>query len=89
MKKQKPTKTDFHRLETMKGDEIDYSDLPATTQEFWDDSEVMMPAPKKHISLRLDQDVVEFFKRDGQGYQSKINAVLKTYVFSQEKKKAS
>lgn len=89
MKKQKPTKTDFKRLESMQDNDIDYSDLPSTQKEFWDDAEVMMPVPKKHISLRLDQDVIDFFKRNGQGYQSKINAVLKTYVFSHTKKKAS
>lgn len=91
MKKQKSTETDFHRLESMNENEIDYSDSPATTKEFWDDAEVMMPAPKKHISLRLDEDVIAFFKRDGNGYQTKINAVLKTYVHSHSnsKKKAS
>lgn len=82
MKKQKYTKTDFHRLEKMDDSEIDYSDSSATTKDFWDDAEVVTPTSKKHISLRLDEDVIEFFKKNGQGYQTKINAVLKSYVHS-------
>lgn len=89
MKKQKSIKTDFQRLEEMANSEIDYSACPATTQDFWDGAEVIMPATKKHISLRLDDEVIAFFKKDGQGYQTKINAVLKSYVNSQRKKKAS
>jgi uncharacterized protein (DUF4415 family) len=40
---------------------------------------------KKHISLRLDSDVYEFFKRDGRGYQTRINAVLRLYLKKQIK----
>lgn len=39
--------------------------------------------PKKPISIRLDEDVIGYFKRNGKGYQSRINAVLKKYVRSQ------
>ncbi|MBS0165944.1 MAG: BrnA antitoxin family protein [Nitrospira sp.] len=39
-----------------------------------------MPSVKTHLSLRLDEDVVEWFKRQGAGYQTKINAVLRSYV---------
>ncbi|MCA3659662.1 MAG: BrnA antitoxin family protein, partial [Methylobacterium sp.] len=38
------------------------------------------------ISIRLDPDVLEFFKKDGPGYQGRINAVLRHYMA--EKKKA-
>ncbi len=40
----------------------------------------MLPPVKTHLSLRLDEDVVEWFKRQGAGYQTKINAVLRSYV---------
>ena len=71
----------------MKDEDIDYSDSPATTKEFWDDAEVVMPVSKKHISLRLDEDIIDFFKENGSGgYQTKINAVLKSYITSQKKK---
>ncbi len=65
---------------------IDYSDIPATTQEFWEDAEVFMPQHKVHLSIRLDDEIVDFFKKKGPGYQSKMNAVLKAYVYAHSKK---
>jgi uncharacterized protein (DUF4415 family) len=40
----------------------------------------VLPDPKLPITIRLDQDVVAWFKRGGPGYQSRINAVLRAYV---------
>jgi uncharacterized protein (DUF4415 family) len=62
---------------------INYEDSPATNEEFWADAEVYMPQHKIHISLRLDKDIVNYFKEGGAGYQSRINAVLKSYMRSQ------
>jgi uncharacterized protein (DUF4415 family) len=53
------------------------SDLPAT---FWDDAEVVAPTPKRAVSIRLDEDVVEWFRRSGPRYQTRMNAVLRMYV---------
>jgi uncharacterized protein (DUF4415 family) len=39
-----------------------------------------MPTPKKLLSLRLDSDVVDWFKQQGPGYQARINAVLRAFV---------
>jgi uncharacterized protein (DUF4415 family) len=46
----------------------------------WSDAEVVVADTKQAISIRLDRDIVEFFKRTGPGYQTKINAVLRSYV---------
>jgi uncharacterized protein (DUF4415 family) len=46
----------------------------------WSRAEVVVPATKQVISIRLDKDIVEYFKRTGRGYQTKINAVLRSYV---------
>ena len=51
--------------------------LPA---EFWNDAQLVMPGAKEAISLRVDQDVLEWFRAQGPRYQSRINAVLRTYV---------
>lgn len=59
---------------------IDYSDIPETSEEFWKNAEVKIPVEKTAISIRLDNDILEFFKKQGKGYQSKINAVLRSYV---------
>jgi uncharacterized protein (DUF4415 family) len=46
----------------------------------WSRAEVVIPAAKQVISIRLDRDIVDYFKRTGRGYQTKINAVLRSYV---------
>jgi uncharacterized protein (DUF4415 family) len=46
----------------------------------WSRAEVVVPATKQVISIRLDRDIVAYFKRKGRGYQTKINAVLRSYV---------
>ena len=51
--------------------------LPAT---FWEDAEVVAPSRKRAISLRLDEDVLEWFRQSGPRYQTRMNAVLRTYV---------
>ena len=44
-----------------------------------------MPVPKKLLSLRLDADVVEWFRQQGPGYQTRINAVLRTFKDAQDR----
>ncbi len=66
---------------------IDYRDIPPTSAQFWEDAEVIMPKPKVPVSIRMDQDVIEFFKHDGPGYQSRINAVLRAYINSRASQK--
>jgi len=58
---------------------IDVSDIPETTSEFWADAEVREPVGKTAISILIDDDILEFFRKQGKGYQSKINAVLRSY----------
>jgi uncharacterized protein (DUF4415 family) len=62
-------------------------EIPANDKDFWDQANVLIPKQKTPISLRLDSDIIEFFKKDGEGYQSKINAVLKSYIAAYKKKK--
>jgi uncharacterized protein (DUF4415 family) len=45
---------------------------------------ILWPGPKKQITLRLDPDVLTFFRKQGKGYQSTINAVLRKYVESRK-----
>ena len=52
-------------------------DLP---QDFWDDAVPVVPAAKVPISLRVDSDVLEFFRETGPRYQSRMNAVLRSYM---------
>ena len=46
----------------------------------WSTTELPMPMRKEHTNLRIDADVLAFFRGQGRGYQTKINAVLRSYV---------
>jgi uncharacterized protein (DUF4415 family) len=52
-------------------------DLPA---DFWDGAVPVLPVAKVPISLRVDADVLEFFRESGPRYQSRMNAVLRSYM---------
>jgi uncharacterized protein (DUF4415 family) len=53
------------------------ADLP---DDFWEGAELVTPALKKAISLRVDEDVLDWFKETGPRYQTRINAVLRSYM---------
>jgi len=74
------SRTNIEKLHRINDATINYSDNPATDEAFWEDAEIFMPAHKIHLSLRLDEDIVQFFKDKGRGYQTKINAVLRSYL---------
>jgi uncharacterized protein (DUF4415 family) len=46
----------------------------------WTQASMEMPKPKAVLNMRVDHDVLEFFRREGHGYQTRINAVLRSYV---------
>ena len=53
---------------------------------FWDNAKVLLPENKQQITLRLDPEVIRFFKRTGKGYQSRMGAVLRSYVEAKGKR---
>jgi uncharacterized protein (DUF4415 family) len=59
------------------------ADLP---EDFWNDATVVNPVPKQPISLRVDRDVLAWFKEQGPRYQSRINAVLRSYVAAMDQR---
>ena len=71
-------RTDWARLRRMKDKDIDLSDIPELSEEFL--KGMVWVGPKVPISLRVDPEVVVWFKRHGRGYQSRMNAVLRAYV---------
>ncbi len=70
------------QIEAIRDEEIDYSDVPETDAAFWDKAELRLPQPKKGVYLRLDQDLLDWLKRQGPGYQTRINAILRSYMES-------
>ena len=78
------SRTDWNRLKELPDSKIDVSDVPKWDKAFFSQAQVRMPKRKKAVSLRLDQDVLDWFKREEKHYQTKINAVLRAYVEAQE-----
>ena len=76
-------KTDFDRLRGMQDEDIDYSDIPKLDEAFWKTVKLTMPEPKDRLTIRLDHDVVEWLKKHGRGYQTRINAILRSYMRAQ------
>ena len=74
------SKKRIEEISKIKEENINYDDIPELDESFWNTAEVVAPRKKSSISLRVDQDVLEWFKKQGKGYQTKINAVLKTYM---------
>jgi uncharacterized protein (DUF4415 family) len=54
----------------------------------WSGAVLVIPPKKKAISIRVDEDVLDFFKDQGAGYQRRINAVLRSYMQAKRKKRA-
>lgn len=65
---------------------IDTSDIPELDDNFWKNAKMIKPITKTAVSIRLDSDVLEWFKNQGKGYQTLINSVLRSYINHQENK---
>ncbi|MSO98650.1 MAG: hypothetical protein EXR11_10605 [Rhodospirillaceae bacterium] len=80
-----PSDTDWARVNAMTDEEIAANvasdpDAWDTPPGFWDDAMLVYPPHKKVITLGVDDDVLAFFKRQGKGYQTRMNAVLRTFM---------
>ena len=74
--------TDWERLDSMDDSNIDFSDCPEIPPEAFARAIVRNGLPasrKKQVTMRLDTDVLDWFKSQGKGYQTKINSILKAY----------
>ena len=77
--------TDWPRVDAMSEAELDAAiasdpDDPGDDPTFWERARVVYPAPKARVTMRLDRDVLDFFKASGRGYQTRMQAVLRSYV---------
>jgi len=78
------SQTDWARVDALKDEQIDFSDTPEIPAEMFARAVVrrgLKPVPRKaQITLRVDSDVLEWFKKRGPGYQTKVNALLRAYM---------
>jgi uncharacterized protein (DUF4415 family) len=77
--------TDFRRLRQMGDAAIDDSDIPKLGKSFWKTAKLRMPEPKDRLTIRVDHDVVQWLKKAGSGYQTRINAILRSYMKAQSR----
>lgn len=82
---------DWDRLRNLSDEEIqagidsDPDAAPIADAKFWRNARLVAPANKQLTSIRLDPDVLTWFKSGGKGYQTRVNAVLRSYVEAQRK----
>lgn len=84
----KKSSTDLKRLDAMTDADIDFSDIPEVTPEMFARGVVrrgLQPITKRQLTLRLDSDVIEWFKKQGSGYQTRMNALLRAYMKEHDK----
>src|SRR3954453_8984560 len=84
-------KTDWARVDALTDEEITKAvanDPDAVPLDIdWSDAVLVVPPRKQAISIRVDEDVLNFFKKEGDGYQRRINAVLRSYMQQKAKPK--
>jgi uncharacterized protein (DUF4415 family) len=80
----KESRTDWKRVDALKDEDIDLSDVPEVSPEMFARAIVrrgLKPVSRKaQLTLRVDSDVLNWFRKQGQGYQTKINALLRAYM---------
>lgn len=78
--------TDWDRVRTLTPAEIEASVDVEDEGEFdWSKAMPGFPHPKKQLTVRFDGDIIEWFKAQGSGYQSRMNAVLRSYVDAKQR----
>jgi len=84
------SRTDWARVDALTEEELEASIDHEDEGEFdWSVAYVGIPQPnKKQLTVRLDPDIVQWFKEHGPGYQTRMNAVLRSYVDAKKRQSA-
>jgi len=76
----KRSRTNWARIDALKDSEIDFSDIPELGKAFFKRAVLRLPEAKTAVTIRLDRQVLDWFKGKGPGYQTRINALLRAYM---------
>ena len=76
---QTTSKTNLKRLKEMNDEDINLDDVPELGDDFFKNAELQLPA-KQSVTIRMDRDVLLWFKNQGKGYQTRINQLLRRYM---------
>jgi uncharacterized protein (DUF4415 family) len=90
LEKNDKDRTDWERIHSLTDNEIEALadndlDNPAADEQDWAQAIIGLPARKTRIHASFDQDVVDWFRDQGRGYQTRMNAVLRHYMHVQQK----
>jgi uncharacterized protein (DUF4415 family) len=73
----KSIKSDLKRIDAMTDENIDYSDIPPLGDEFFTQKTVSFSPSKQQLTIQIDQDILEWLKAEGKGYETRINHILR------------
>ena len=76
----KRSRTNWGKIDALKDREIDTSDIAEQGKAFFRRAALRLPEPKTAVTIRLDRQVLNWFKTKGPGYQTRINALLRAYM---------
>jgi uncharacterized protein (DUF4415 family) len=74
------SETNWERIDQMKDEEIDTSDIPLLDDAFFANAKLRLPEGKVPVVLTVDAEIFQWFKSQGAGYQQLINAALRIYA---------
>ena len=82
-------KTDWERVDAATDEEVRAGidadpDAHPTDEDFWKGARVVLPRTKETMTIRVDAEVLEWFRKNGKGYQTRINAILRSYMQAHE-----
>jgi uncharacterized protein (DUF4415 family) len=80
----KRSRTNWARIDALKNKDIDFSDIQEQGKAFFKLAMLRLPEPKTAVTIRLDRQVLNWFKAKGPGYQTRINALLRAYMEAHE-----
>lgn len=80
---QKQSKTNVKRLKEMIDKDINVEDIPELDDDFFNNALLQLPT-KQSVTIRMDSDVLVWFKSQGKGYQTRINQLLRRYMESHQ-----
>ena len=80
MKKRYDRELSIEELAALPDSRIDTGDIPELDETFWKNARLVLPDPTRSVTLRVRQSVLDAYKAQGKGYQTRMNAVLETYA---------